>query len=428
MNTKAYIVLANGQVFEGKSFGATGCVTGEVVFTTGMTGYLETLTDPSNYGQIVLQTFPLAGDYGIIRKDAESSKAHAVGFVVREWCSTPSNFRCEETLDQYLKEQGVIGVYDVDTRALTKILRDNGTMHARIVSFSGDAEKDMEAVQALNSIMHDLVLNPSLGNHARKIRLLEEIKEHKLENPVGKVSRSAASLQQENKAVFDAAAEYGAVPVDSNGLKFSSYEAAAAMAGGAKVVLWDFGARASLTQELQKRGVEVVAVDAATTCQEILAMKPDGVVLSTGPGNPADYESIVDEISQLCNSFIPMLGIGLGHQLLAISQGARTEKLPYGHRGESHPVKNLSTGKVLITSQNCGYTVVKDSLPTSAVQTFESVNDKTCEGIQYRSFLGTSVQFYPKTSGGRQDTGFVYDQFVDMVVMRHQSQLAENQD
>ena len=243
-----------------------------------------------------------------------------------------------------------------------------------------------------------------------------------------KVSRSAASLQQENKAVFDAAVEYGAVPVDSNGLKIATYEAAATMAGGAKVVLWDFGARASLTQELQKRGVEVVAVDAATTCQEILDMKPDGVVLSTGPGNPAEYESIVDEISQLCNSFIPMLGIGLGHQLLAISQGARTEKLPYGHRGESNPVKNLATGKVLITSQNCGYTVVKDSVPTSAVQTFESVNDKTCEGIQYRSFLGTSVQFYPKTSGGRQDTGFVYDQFVNVVAMRHQSQLAENQE
>lgn len=428
MNTKAYIVLANGQVFEGKSFGATGCVTGEVVFTTGMTGYLETLTDPSNYGQIVLQTFPLAGDYGVIRKDAESSKAHAVGFVVREWCSEPSNFRCEETLDQYLKEEGVIGVYDVDTRALTKILRDNGTMNARIVSFSGDSEKDKESSQLLNSIMHDLVLNPSLGNHAEKIRLLEEIKEHKIENPVAEVSLSAASLQQENKDVFDAALVHGAVPVDCNGNKITSYEEASAKAAGAKVVLWDFGARASLTQELQKRGLEVIPVAAATTCEEILAMKPDGVVLSTGPGNPADYESIVDEISQLCKSFIPMLGIGLGHQLLAISQGARTEKLPYGHRGESHPVKNLATGKVLITSQNCGYTVVKDSVPTSAVQTFESVNDKTCEGIQYRSFFGSSVQFYPKTSGGRQDTGFVYDQFIDMVAMRHQSQLSENQE
>ena len=427
MNTKAYIVLANGQVFEGKSFGATGCVTGEVVFTTGMTGYLETLTDPSNYGQIVLQTFPLAGDYGIIRKDAESSKAHAVGFVVREWCPEPSNFRCEETLDEYLKEQGVIGVYGVDTRALTKILRDNGTMNGRIISFSGDAEKDKEASQLLNSIMHDLVLNPSLGNHAGKIRLLEEVNEHKIENPVEKVSRSAANLQQENKAVFDVALEYGAVPVDRSGNKFTSYEEAAAKAAGAKVVLWDFGARASLTQELQKRGVEVVAVDATTTCQEILAMKPDGVVLSTGPGNPADYESIVDEIGQLCNSFIPMLGIGLGHQLLALSQGAKTEKLPYGHRGENQPVKNLGTGKVLISSQNCGYTVIKDSLPETAMQTFESVNDKTCEGIQYRGFLGLSVQFYPKTSGGRQDTGFVYDQFVDMVAMHHQSQLSENQ-
>ena len=427
MNTKAYIVLANGQVFEGKSFGAAGCVTGEVVFTTGMTGYLETLTDPSNYGQIILQTFPLAGDYGVIRKDAESGKAHAVGFVVREWCPEPSNFRCEETLDQYLKEQGVIGVYDVDTRALTKILRDNGTMNARIVSFSGDAEKDKEASLLLNSIMHDLVLNPSLGKHAGKIRLLEEIKEHKIENPVEKVSRSATGLQQDNKAVFDAALEYGAVPVDASGNKYASYEAAAAKADGARVVLWDFGARVSLVQELQKRGLEVVTVAASATCQQILDMKPAGVVLSTGPGNPACCQDIVAEVAKLCGSFIPVLGIGLGHQLLALSQGAQTKRLPYGHRGESSPVKDLSSGRVLISSQNCGYTVVADTLPETAFVTFQGVNDKTCEGIQYRSFPGFSVQFYPKTTGGRQDTGFVYDRFVDTVAAMNMAAKAQQE-
>ena len=175
MDTKAYIVLANGQVFEGKSFGAAGCVTGEVVFTTGMTGYLETLTDPSNYGQIILQTFPLSGDYGIIREDAESGKAHAVGYIVREWCREPSNFRCGGTIDQYLKEQGVIGVYGVDTRALTKVIRDQGTMNGRIVSFSGDPEQDAEAAAEFQSIMHDLILNPSLEKHAGKIRLLETV-------------------------------------------------------------------------------------------------------------------------------------------------------------------------------------------------------------------------------------------------------------
>lgn len=423
MNTKAYIVLANRQVFEGKSFGAAGCVTGEVVFTTGMTGYLETLTDPSNYGQIILQTFPLAGDYGIIREDAESGRAHAAGLIVREWCRQPSNFRCQETLDAYLKEQGVIGVYDVDTRALTKLIRDKGTMNGRIVSFSGNPEQDREAEAELHSIMHDLILNPSLGKHAGKIRLLEEIKSHKMENPVAAVTRSAASLQREGRQVFEDALRYGAVPVDANGRKLASYEEAAARLGGAdgaKVVLWDFGARASLTQELQKRGLEVVVVDAASTCQQILALNPSGVVLSTGPGNPADCQGIVDEVAELCGSSIPVLGIGLGHQLLALSQGARTERLPYGHRGESSPVKNLSTGRVMIASQNCGYTVARDSLPETAVLTFESVNDKTCEGIQYRGFPGLSVQFYPKTSGGRQDTGFVYDQFVGMIADRAQ--------
>ncbi len=423
MNTKAYIVLANGQVFEGKSFGATGCVTGEVVFTTGMTGYLETLTDPSNYGQIILQTFPMAGDYGIIREDAESSKAHAAGFIVREWCENPSNFRCQETLDQYMKEQGVIGVCGVDTRALTKLLRDQGTMNGRIVSFSGDPKQDKEAAVELQSIMHDLILNPSLEKHAGKIRLLEEIKEHRIENHLEAVTCTAAGLQKEAQAVFEQALKYGAVPMDANGKKYASYEAVAAKTGGAKVVLWDFGARASLTQELQKRGLNVVAVDASTSCQQILGMNPAGVVLSTGPGNPADYVLQTEEIKKLCESFIPVLGIGLGHQLLALAQGGKTVRLPYGHRGESQPVKNLSTGRVLITSQNCGYTVATDSLPETAVLTFESVNDKTCEGLQYRSFPGLSVQFYPKTSGGRQDTGFVYDRFADMVAMRNESSL-----
>ena len=411
MDTKAYIVLANGQVFEGKSFGAAGCVTGEVVFTTGMTGYLETLTDPSYYGQIVLQTFPLIGNYGVIPADYESGKLHLTGYIVRNWCEFPSNFRCGGTLDALLKEQGVIGVYDVDTRALTKIIRESGVMNARLITFSGDPEQDVQAADEIR----DLQIRAGLVAHAGRIRLMEEIRDFKVENAVASVSGSAAAVDKTAARVFADSAAYRAVPVTADGLKINNPEEAALEGKGKKVVLWDFGAKANIRRELLKRGVDVVTVSSAATCDEILAQNPDGVMLSNGPGDPMDNPQIIEEIRKLSETGTPLFGICLGHQLLALARGAQTEKLKYGHRGENQPVKDMDSGRVYITSQNHGYAVVSGSLPDDAELSFVNVNDGTCEGITYTDFPGFSVQFHPEASGGPLDTGFLFDRFIGLI-------------
>ena len=415
MSNKAYIVLANGQVFEGKSFGATGCITGEVVFTTGMTGYLEALTDPSFYGQIILQTFPLIGNYGIIPEDAESGKTHPLGYIVREWCPHPSNFRCKGTIDDYLKENGIVGVYDVDTRALTKIIREHGVMNARIVSFCGDAEKDAKAAMELHAIMHDIVENPGFVAHAERIRLLEDLKSFKLEGEVEAVTGSAASIEQTAEEVFAESAEYKAVPVTETGLKINDMEEATKNGRGKKVVLWDFGAKANIRRELLKRGLEVVTVPANTTCEQIVELCPDGVMLSSGPGDPESNPQIISELSKLCKTGLPVFAIGLGHMLLALAFGAKSEKMKYGHRGENQPVKDVATGRVYIASQNHGYAILPESLPKGSELSFVNVNDGTCEGIKYTEFPGFSVQFHPEASGGPLDTNFIFDRFVDLI-------------
>lgn len=415
MSTRAYIVLANGQVFEGKSFGASGCVTGEVVFTTGMTGYLEALTDPSFHGQIILQTFPLSGNYGIIAEDAESGRPHAVGYVVREWCEHPSNFRCGRTIDEYLKRHGIVGVCDVNTRALTKIIREHGVMNARIVSFCGDAEKDAQAALELHSIMHDIVQNPGFVAHAGRIRLLEELASFCIERPVPAVTGSASVVERSAEEVFAEAARYRAVPVAEDGRKLYDMEEAAKNGRGKKVVLWDFGAKAGIRRELLKRGLDVATVPASATCEEILALEPDGVVLSSGPGDPADNPEIIGELRDLSESGLPVFGICLGHMLLALARGAESQKMKYGHRGENQPVKDTATGRVYITSQSHGYAILPESLPEGAELSFVNVNDGTCEGIKYTDFPGFSVQFHPEASGGPLDTCFLFDRFVGLV-------------
>jgi carbamoyl-phosphate synthase small subunit len=355
MKPNRFVVLENGQVFSGKPFGAEGDILGEIVFTTGMTGYLETLTDPSYYGQIVIQTFPLIGNYGVIPADFESSSPKVKAYIVREWCQVPSNFRCEGELDAFLKEHNIPGVYQIDTRELTKVIREVGVMNAKITSEIDDLDK-----------------------------ILTEIRSYRIENAVESVSSSEISIDQGEP-------------------------------GGFKVVLWDFGAKENIRRELLKRGCEVITVPSSTTAEAIAGLKPDGIMLSNGPGDPVDNKEIICELARLSETGLPIYGICLGHQLLALAQGGQTAKLKYGHRGANQPVKDLKLGKVYITSQNHGYAVVPESLPAHAVMRFVNVNDGTCEGIEYKNMPAFSTQFHPEASAGPLDTCYLFDQFMDLM-------------
>lgn len=351
-----YLVLENGQVFEGKGFGAQGDITGELVFTTGMTGYLETLTDPSYYGQMVVQTFPLIGNYGVIPEDFESEGIHLSAYIVREWCEDPSNFRNEGNIDTFLKDQGIVGMYDVDTRELTKIIREYGVMNARITTLKPE--------------------DP--------IAVAEELKQFAVVDAVKHVTSRCTETRSWNQADGE----------------------------GYKVVLMDFGAKRNIERELIDRGCQVLVVPAETSAEQILELHPDGIMLSNGPGDPMENQEIINELRKLRKSGIPMFGICLGHQLLALAAGAVTMKLKYGHRGANQPVKDLRTGTVYITSQNHGYAVDSQSLPAGARECFINMNDGTCEGIEYTDYPIFSVQFHPEACAGPLDTRYLFDQFV----------------
>lgn len=392
--------MANGLVFEGLGFGAQSCAIGEAVFATGMTGCIETLTDPSYFGQIITQTFPLVGNYGIIPADYESSKIHAKAYIVRDPCDTPSNFRCQKTLDQFLKENNIPGLCGIDTRALTKVLREAGVMNAMLIS--GDSPEAKEAFAALNS-------------SSKKEELLQKIKAYKIEKAVQSVSLDADKIQKSADQVFEESAQYRAVPVRSDGTKVNSQEEAMKAGRGKKVVLWDFGAKANIRRELLKRGLEVQTVSCDAKAEEILALKPDGIMLSNGPGDPAENVTIIEELKKILDKKIPLFGICLGHQILALAKGAKTSKLKYGHRGANQPVKRLSTGRVYISSQNHGYAVEAQSLPACAKETFVNTNDQTNEGVLYTDCPAFSVQFHPESAGGPLDTSFLFDEFVDLI-------------
>lgn len=400
MDTKACLVLANGLVFEGRSFGAEGIIIGETVFTTGMNGYLETLTDPSYYGQIVTQTFPLIGNYGDIKKDYESSKCNLRGYIVRQWCEEPSNFRCDGDLDSYLKSQNIIGLYDIDTRRLTKILREVGVMNGMLIS--GNSKDALDAFAALK-------------DEKKKTALLEKIKSYKIEKAVESVTGSATGVEEPADVVFSESAKYRFVPVTADGTKINDEKEAMKAGKGKKVVLWDFGAKANIRRELLKRGLEVVTVPCSYTAEQIMALNPDGVMLSNGPGDPAENAGIIAEIKKLLKTGIPIFGICLGHQLLALANGAQTMKLKYGHRGANQPVKYTKTGRVYITSQNHGYAVKNDCLPEGAVQSFVNTNDGTCEGLTYTKIPAFSVQFHPEACSGPLDANFLFDEFVTLI-------------
>lgn len=352
MSEKLYLTLENGCIFEGTAFGAKGDVVGEIVFTTGMTGYLETLTDPSYYGQIVLQTFPLIGNYGIIPDDFESDRIGATAYIVKYPCQDPSNFRSEEDLDTFLCKKKIIGLCGIDTRALTKIIRENGVVNGQI---------------SRNKTTKD-----GMGS----------IRSYYVKNAVAAVSTKEREFYTGKKSNY-------------------------------MVALLDFGMKKNILRELQNHDCDVWVFPHDSTPEDILSVSPDGIMLSNGPGNPAENSDIIKTIATLLKTDIPMFGICLGHQLLALANGFSTEKLKYGHRGANQPVKDKQTGKVYITSQNHGYVVLADSIQDKiAKEWFVNVNDGSCEGLIYKNVPAFSVQFHPEACGGPHDTAFLFDRFI----------------
>ncbi len=358
---KAFIILSNGTVFEGENFGATGTSVGEVVFNTGMCGYEETLTDPSYYGQIITQTYPLIGNYGVNGEDAESRKIWAFGYIVREICDEPSNFRCAKTIHDYLKQQNIIGVSGVDTRKLTRIIRESGVMNGAVTTDYDSAES-------------------ALADSA----LMEKIKNYRVENAVKNVTVNECE-------VFNESGKY-------------------------HVALFDFGYKTNILRNLVNRDCKVTLVPAYTRASKLAQMKLDGIMLSNGPGDPEENTEIIKELPNIANLNIPIFGICLGHQLMALSQGAKTKKLKYGHRGVNQPVTDFNNDRTYITSQNHGYAVLNDTVDTSKVQISHiNANDKTVEGVRYNNFPCFTVQFHPEACGGPADTEYLFDEFVSMI-------------
>lgn len=351
---KAFLILEDGTVFSGRSIGSAKDMISEIVFNTSMTGYLEVLTDPSYAGQAIVMTYPLIGNYGVT-PDMESERAWADGYIVRELSRLPSNFRCEGDLEAFLKEQEITGIAGVDTRALTKLLREKGTMNGMIT-----AREDFKTQE-----------------------ILPRLRAYSAGDALGSVSC-------EQKYVLEGE--------------------------GPKVALMDFGAKKNILRSLQRRGCKVTVYPAFSSAEEIIEDRPDGIMLSNGPGDPKTYTSVIREIGKLYDTEIPIFAICLGHQLMALAKGAKTYKLKYGHRGGNHPVKDLSDGRVYISSQNHGYAVDASTLSREmAKEAFINVNDGTNEGFSYEGKNIFTVQFHPEACPGPQDSGYLFDRFMDMM-------------
>lgn len=348
---KAKLILENGVSFSGSMFGQIKNVVGEIVFTTGMTGYQEELTDPSFCGQIVTMTFPLIGNYGINLEDMEAKDTGLTALVVREKCDYPNNFRCEMKLEDFLKQHGVVGLEGIDTRALTRILRDHGVMKAVIVT-EGTDEAQIQA------------LFDSLDNSDVVARVAA--KERHVLNEGGKTN----------------------------------------------VAFLDLGTKEGILRNLQKRDCRITVFPYNSTAEEIMEISPDFVFISNGPGDPMDIGGVVETVRALIGK-VPVLGICMGHLVISLALGAKTEKMKFGHHGGNHPVKDLDTGRVYITSQNHNYMVT--NLPDNVEETFVNVNDGSCEGIRSRELKVASVQFHPEACPGPLDTGFLFDRFLKEV-------------
>lgn len=356
---KAFLILEDGTVFEGSSAGSKKEVISEIVFNTSMTGYLEVMTDPSYAGQAVVMTYPLIGNYGIT-PDMESGRAWVKGLIVRELSGMPSNFRCEGSIQDFLEKQGVTAITGIDTRALTRHLRDRGTMNGMITT---DENFDLEII-------------------------IERLKAYTVGDVVSRATCKEAYVLEPSAAEKEIY----------------------------NVTLLDLGAKDNIARSLQERGCRVTVCPAGTKAEDILKNKPDGIMLSNGPGDPADCTFLMKELKKLYESDVPIFAICLGHQLMALANGAKTYKLKYGHRGGNHPVRDLKTGRVYISSQNHGYAVDASTLDESvAREAFVNVNDGTNEGLSYTGKNIFTVQFHPEACPGPQDLAFLFERFLDMM-------------
>lgn len=359
---KAFLILEDGTVFEGKSIGSTKEIISEIVFNTSMTGYLEVLSDPSYAGQAVTMTYPLIGNYGIAYEDMESIKAWPDGYIVREISRVGSNFRSEASIEDVLAKFGIPGISGVDTRALTKLLREKGTMNGMITTNE-------------NYVLEDVV---------------NKLKEYKVSGVVKKVSCTEKRIVEPT--------------CNMDGKKLL------------KVALIDLGTKNNIANSLAKRGCQVTVYPAFTKANDILNDNPDGIMLSNGPGDPKECVEIIDEIKKLFLSDTPIFAICLGHQLMALANGFDTKKMVYGHRGANHPVKDMSTNRVYISSQNHGYVVKDESIdPDIAQVSFVNVNDGTIEGLKYVGKKVFTVQFHPEACAGPVDTAYLFDEFIKMM-------------
>lgn len=355
----AYVLLADGTVYEGFNFGISGTAFGEVVFTTGMTGYQEILTDPGFFGQIVMQTYPLIGNCGVNQDDMESRKSWVSGYIVKEWCEAPSNFRTAGTIQNFLEEQQIVGIWGIDTRALTRHLRDFGVMNGCITTEDVYQEKDA---------------------------LLEKIRGYRIEKAVETVSvkQKVWRYSRENRANH--------------------------------VALIDFGYKKNMMRYLLNGGCNVTVMPAHTTLTDIRRLNPDGILLSNGPGDPYEDAEILANVRDYTTYGKPIFAVGLGHQILAIAMGATVSKMHHGHRGANQAVKDLKKGTVFVTAQNHGYVVENDSLPESAGQiSYINMNDGSCEGIDYPKIHAFGIQFAPESSCGPEDTEDLYVKFEELM-------------
>ena len=365
---EAYLILEDGTTFTGRSIGSTKDVISEIVFNTSMTGYLEVLTDPSYAGQAVVITYPLIGNYGICREDMEAKVSNTDGFIVRELSRLGSNFRNEQSIQDFLVEQDIPGIEGIDTRALTKILREKGTMNGMITT---KMPENMEEA-------------------------LAKIKDYSVRGVVDKVTTKEIVSYRP-----------GDLNTDSN------------VSVSKKVAILDVGTKFNIARCLLKRGCEVTIFPARTNPEDILAINPDGIMLTNGPGDPKECTEVIQNLKSLYQSDVPIFAICLGHQLMALATGCDTEKMKYGHRGANHPVKDLETGRVYISSQNHGYMVKEDSVPSDIAEVaFINVNDKTVEGLKYKNKNIFTVQFHPEACAGPKDSEVLFDRFIKMMEER----------